>query len=399
MDGPSRHRLGVYLHPDDLTWLEQRGGLPALRALGCTDVAFAASYHAGRWTTPVPGGSLVRFLEDGVVYFRPGDDYEELRPHRHSSVPPTGATPFDRCIDAARAAGLECHAWTVLFHNSPLGRAHRESCVENAVGDHYEYSLCPARPEVQAFGARLVRDVAAHPGLDVVEVEAMGFLGYRHGSHHDKRSIAPDPYLDFLLSYCFCEHCLAGLQGNLVDGTAVRRMVADLLHQQLVDGDAMEPQQLGWQQSFDRLAAALGRRSLLGMLRHRTLVYTGLLASLRAQLPAGVRLSVHLNMDPLFSGSQLGLPFDAVTGHVDEIVVTHYGETPTRMAEMWRGQQGRGARTRVAIWPKAPEFTTDRDLIAVLNLVEEWHLDGVRVYHPALLPWRTVERVLRVLSS
>ena len=62
-------------------------------------------------------------------------------------------------------------------------------------------------------------------------------------------------------------------------------------------------------------------------------------------------------------------------------------------------KKGIGARTRVAIWPKAPEYTSDKDLVAVLNLVESWHLDGVRIYHLGLLPWRTTERVFRVLTS
>ena len=34
------HRIGAYLHPWDLTWLADRGGLSALGGMGCTDVAF-----------------------------------------------------------------------------------------------------------------------------------------------------------------------------------------------------------------------------------------------------------------------------------------------------------------------------------------------------------------------
>ena len=393
------HRIGVYLHPFDLRWLERRGGMAALRDMGCTDVAFPACYHAGRWTTPVGEGGLVRFLEDGVTYFRPGDGYGGIQPAQSRSVEDSGTTPFERCVAAATDAGIEAHAWTVLFHNSPLGRAHPGSCMVNAVEDIYEYGMCPCRPEVQEYGLQLVADVAAHAGLTTVEVEAMGFMGYRHGSHHDKSSFRPDPYLDFLLSYCFCEHCLEGLHGQLVDGPELRGRVADLLRVHLVEGDAMSPQELTWQESFDRLKADLGRRRFLAMIRHRTQVYVGYLTKLKARIPSGVRLSVHLNMDPLFSGSQIGQPFNAVASMVDEIVVTHYGESPQRMAEKWRGQKGIGARTRVSIWPKAPEYTEDKDLIAVLNLVEEWHLDGVRIYHLGLLPWKTTERVFGVLTS
>ncbi len=393
------HRIGAYLHPWDLTWLADVGGMSGLRDMGCTDVAFPASYHAGRWTTPVGGAGLVRFLEDGVTYFRPGEDYGQLQPRSSAMLAEAGASPLETCIEQAAAAGLESHAWTVLFHNSPLGQQHPQSCTVNAVGDRYEYSLCPARPEVQEFGLGMVRDVSAHPGLTAVEVEAMGYMGFKHGSHHAKSSFTPDPYLDFLLSFCFCEHCIAGLQAQLVNGEELRERVEALLRQHICDGDAMDQRRLSWQESFDQLTNDLGRRRFLGMIRHRTQTYVGLLSRLRTVIPETVRLSVHLHMDPLFSGSQIGQPFNSVVSMVDEIVVTHYGDPIGKMSEQWRGQKGTGARTRVAIWPKAPEYTEDKDLVAVLNLVEENHLDGVRIYHLGLLPWRTTQRVFRVLSS
>lgn len=392
-------RIGAYLHPWDLTWLADRGGLPALGEMGCTDVAFPASYHAGRWMTPVGGEGLVRLLEDGITYFRPGDSYGVLQPTPSASIPVSGNSPLEECIEQATAAGLESHAWTVLFHNTPMGQRHPESCVINAVGDAYEYSLCPARPEVQEFGLAMVRDVAAHANLTTVEVEAMGYMGYKHGSHHAKSSFTPDPYLDFLLSFCFCEHCVEGLQQQLVEGDLLRAKVAGLLREHIVEGDAMQQRALSWQESFDQLTKDLGRRPFLGMIRHRTQIYVGLLSRLRGVIPSEVRLSVHLNMDPLFSGSQIGHPFNAIVSMVDEIIVTHYGESTKKMSEKWRGQKGIGARTRVAIWPKAPEYTEDKDLVAVLNLAEEWHLDGVRIYHLGLLPWRTTQRVFKVLTS
>ncbi len=387
------------MHPWDLGWLADRGGMAGLREMGFADVAFPAAYHAGTWTTPVDGNGLVRNLVDGIVYFRPGDGYRDLRPEPCPEMPTTGRTALEECITRASDAGLESHAWTVLFHNSRLGSLHPESCARNAVGDVYEYSLCPARPEVQEYGLQLVSDVAAHEGLTAVEIEAMGFMGYRHGGHHVKRSFVIDPYLDFLLSFCFCDHCKRGLKGLDLDAEELQAVAARLLRRVLIEGDAMAPQNLSWRDSFDRLAAGLGRKMFLAMLRHRTIVYAGFLTRLRSRIREGVRLSVHLNMDPLFSGSQIGQPFQSVASMVDEIVVTHYGETPLKMAEKWRGQKDIGRRTRVAVWPKAPEYTSDKDLIAVMNLVEERNLDGVRLYHLGLLPWRTVERTLRVFTQ
>ena len=397
-----RHRIGAYLHPWDLGWLADRGGLTMLREMGLADVAFPAAYHAGTWTTPVGTNGLVRRLEDGIVYFRPGDDYGELRPASPcAAMPATGRTALEECIARADDAGLESHAWTVLFHNTRLGlHASRIVRAQRGGGRVRVFALSGA-----ARGAG-VRVATRHGcgGSRGAERRSRsrrwGFMGYRHGGHHVKRSFVIDPYLDFLLSFCFCDHCKQGLTGLTGRrGGDCRQVTAGLLHRILNDGDAMAPQDLGWQESFDRLAAGLGRKVFLAMIRHRTMVYVGFLTKLRSRMREGVRLSVHLNMDPLFSGSQIGQPFHSVASMVDEIVVTHYGESPLKMAEKWRGQKSIGKRTRVAVWPKAPEYTSDKDLVAVMNLVEEHHLDGARLYHLGLLPWRTVERALRVFTQ
>ena len=392
-------RTGAYLHPWDLEWLSSLGGTAALRDMGCTDLAFPAAYHAGRWTTPVGKDGLVRFLEDGVVYFRPGKGYGGLRPQPAATVPATGSTPLADCIAAARENGLEAHAWTVLFHNSRLGRAHPSSCAHNALGDAYEYSLCPARPEVQEYGLQLVRETAAHPGLDVVELEALGFMGYRHGSHHDKTSFRLDRYLDFLLSFCFCEHCCAGLAEQGVDGAVLGADIARMLRRELVDADAMAPAGRSDAESGDQLREVLGESRFSAMLRHRVATYGNLLTRMRGVLPDGVRLSVHLALDPLHSGSQIAMPLEAARSLVDEVVVTHYGQSPAAMVECWKGLSAAGLRTRLAIWPKAPEFSSDADLAAVANLVDEAGLDGVRIYHLGLLPWKTTERVFAALGG
>ena len=324
------YRFGAYLHPWDLGWLEDRGGMSTLRELGFADVAFPASYHAGTWTTPVGGKGLMRRLEDGVVYFRSGDGYGELQPRPCPSMPGDGNSALQECIERSNDAGLESHAWTVLFHNSRLGRLNSDSCARNAVGDVYEYSLCPARPEVQQYGLQLVTDVAAHEGLTCVEVEAMGFMGYRHGGHHVKSSFVVDPYLDFLMSFCFCDHCKTGLGALNVDGDELQDLVAGLLRRLILDG---------------------------------------------------------------------GQPFHSVASMVDEIIVTHYGEPPMRMVDKWAGQKNVGRHTRIAIWPKSPEYNEDKDIVAAMNLVEERKLDGLRIYHLGLLPWRTVERVMKVLTK
>jgi hypothetical protein len=50
------------------------------------------------------------------------------------------------------------------------------------------------------------------------------------------------------------------------------------------------------------------------------------------------------------------------------------------------------------VWPKAPQFVGDEDLIKLAALAERHDIDTLAVYHLGLLPWRTIERVARLWS-
>lgn len=393
-------RHGLYLHPWDLDhFLSQHGSLQPLRELGITDIALPSSYHAGRWTTPYGDQGLVRFLEDGCCHLRVEPGEGPLQAEMASTVPADGPDPLDRAIEAATAADLEVHAWTVFCHNSRLGRLHPELCCQNAFGDVYEYSLCPSRPEVQAYVLHLARSLAAKPGLHTLEIEALGFMGYKHGSHHNKSSFSPDTWMDVLLSTCFCSGCTAGIAAQGVDADALRARIRQLLHQAICETDAMQPHQRNRAQSEAALAEDLGEDGLQALLQHRRQLYQQLLQAIRQAVRPDLRLSAHVRLDPLFSGSQLGLPAAELAPHLDSLLSTHYGEGPDKIAAAWRDQDTAGADCRLCFWPKAPEFQGVADLDPLLDLCRERQLSGLRVYHLGLLPWTTTQACLSHLQQ
>jgi hypothetical protein len=388
----------VYAHPEDLRDLAAHGGMARLRELGFRRVAVASAYHAGRWLTPWSRAGAVRFLEDGVVHFRPRADYGPLRPRTSRQVESSGPSPLEAAIHTAREAGLETSAWTVLNHNSRLGRAHPDACVENALGDRYTYALCPARAEVLDYDAALVGDLARHEGLDLIELEALGFMGHKHGSHHDKASFVSEPYGDFLLSHCFCTACQRGIDRAGGDARASRARVAAAIRRHLADGDALAPARSTREAAEARLEAELGE-SFAALLRHRLAVHHAVLDRMREVVAGRCRIAVHVHFDPLTTGSQMGIALRAVVGRLDEAVVTHYGDPPDRIATMWRNQPTGEVPTRASIWPKAPQYESDADLRAVRAVVAERGGVGLGIYHLGLLPWPTIERVARVLAA
>lgn len=412
-----RMQLAIYAHPWDLRDLPAHGGLQRLVDLGFGEVALAVSYHAGRWLTPWNSRGMVRFLEDGTVHFRPRADYGRLRPQTSSEVPAEGASPLSSLIDDAARVGMRSRAWTVCTHNTRLGELHPECTVENAFGDRYSYALCPAQPAVQQYVQTLVTDLAAHRGLDTIELESFGWLGHRHNSHHDKNSFAAEPRSDLLLSLCFCEACRLGMQNQKIEGRdgidveALRQGVQRLLRQHFADGDAMTAavarpsrkelleelrRELG-----DGILAAVGWRLLVQM--------TSIAKARQTAVQASVRVALQTNFDALRGGA--AMPLAVLGGFVDEAVLTTYHEKaeavgaamPHLLAARGGEQnpplpEARWPQLRLCLHPRAPQYQTDADLERVRQLCLEHKVQSLAIYHLGLLPWRTIERAAAVLQ-
>lgn len=400
--------LALYAHPFDLDALAAHGGLARVRDLGFGEIAMATSYHDGRWLMPWHPAGRVRFLEDGTVHFRPRGDYGLLQPQASSAVAAAGPSPLERLCAEAPRHGLRARAWNVFHHNSRLGERHPELCVQNAFGDRYTYALCPAQPAVQQYALAMVRDLAAHAGLGSIEFEALGWMGWKHSSHHDKASFTPRGLLDYALSLCFCACCTARLRAEGGDPELTRAYVLALVQQSIEAADAMAPPPVAerldpqaWQAGDRETVAA--ETAFAAARSARTTVLAELGRQVRAVLPKTVGLAVQVHPAALFTGSQLPVP-QTQGLRADEYVVTAYGENLAAIDKLLQGEtmfliDGPSHRKRLSIWPKAPQFTTDEDLVKVRELAKARGVATIAIYHLGLLPWRTLERVARVLTA
>ncbi len=396
--------LGLYAHPWDLAQVvdEQPGGLARLRELGFDSISHPTAYHAGRWLTPWSRDGLVRFLEDGTVFFRPQDSaaYGVLQPELASSVEAAGdgRSPFDWFCRHAPESGLSTSAWTVFFHNTRLGQMHPDLCVHNAAGDASEYALCPADDDVQRYGLQLAREVGGHEGLNRMEVEALGWMGFGHGGHHNKQAFPVDAHLDFLLSYSFSPAMCGLLRGAGVEVEDVRAKVLTALRRRITQGDALDAVTLPKGEALQLLRSDLGDGQLEALLEVRTQANLAMFARVAGALPDGVRLGTHITFDAMFTGSQLGMEESRIVDQVDDLFLTCYGKGPDKIEAACRDLQPETlAKLHLCILPKAPEFTGDEDVQRLRRLAVERGMAGVRVYHLGLLPWATVERVAGLL--
>ncbi|MBL8730246.1 MAG: hypothetical protein JNM25_17645 [Planctomycetes bacterium] len=400
--------LAIYAHPFDLAALGSHGGLSRLADLGFREIAMATSYHDGRWLQPWNPEARVRFLEDGTVHFRPGADYGVLRPLASSSVPARGPSPLERLCAEAPKAGLRVRAWNVCTHNSRLGLLHPELCIENAFGDRLCYALCPAQPAVQQYVVSMVHDLAGHEGLAAIELEAFGWMGWKHSSHHDKASFVPRGLLDYALSLCFCEPCRTRMQAEDGDPEATRAWALDQIERAVEHADAMAPTPVldgidarRWDAGDP--ATLVAEAAILPARSARIATLAALGRAVRQVVPSGLTCAVQVHPQALFTGSQV--PIAQTQGlRADEHVLTAYGESMDGIRKLLAGEtmfllDDPQHRRRLCIWPKAPQFTGDADLEQVRDLAAAHGIGAIAIYHLGLLPWRTIERVARVLTG
>jgi hypothetical protein len=201
-------RVVGYAYPWDV--LGDPAFVSRVRALGVTEVALAASYHATRAATPLHPQHLVVEAREAALY-RPVRQRawagRRLVPLGAGWVP--GDDPFGAATVRLRAAGISVTAWIVLAHATHLGSAHPDVSVRNYRGDHYPYALCPANPEVRQYAATLAAEAVRGVPIDGVSLEACGQLGVSHNGRHEKTSGVFPPAAQRALSVCCCGYCTA----------------------------------------------------------------------------------------------------------------------------------------------------------------------------------------------
>ncbi|MCB8876840.1 hypothetical protein [Acidisoma silvae] len=185
---------------------------------GLNRISLASAYHAGRFLQPRSPRRTTFSPEDGTIYFRPDPArwaQSRLQPQVASLVAESDVL---RDLVAARdRTGLSVAAWTVCLHNSRLGAAYPDAATESVFGERYAHALCPSHPDARNYVCTLVEDLTHGCRVDAVELETIGFMGYRHGLHHEKDGVGLTAEDDLLLSLCFCPFCRDGAAKAGVD--------------------------------------------------------------------------------------------------------------------------------------------------------------------------------------
>ena len=217
----------------------------------CNAVSVASAYHNFKQLRPhAPAGQKIYVGEGGVVYFQ-----HDLS--RYGRITPVASTllkqidVFRELCDSRESHQLDVNAWTVIMHNSRLASTYSDAATRTTHGDPSPHLLCPAHPDSREFAMALCADLAHNYDLRIIELEAIGFLGFEHGYHHDKIGAPLGEWGNYLLGICFCDSCIERAKAEGVDADRIRSLVQAELDG-IYHGDADVPPDLS---KTDGLAA------------------------------------------------------------------------------------------------------------------------------------------------
>ncbi len=282
----------------------------AIAAAGISAVCVAGAYHAVRALRARGVAPRVIDVPHSAAYWPvEAQRYPaRLRP----AAPPPWAGSAVAAIGSCRSAGLAAGAWLSVLHSTRLASSAPDLALVNCFGDVYRHALCPAHDEVRDYAAALVREATDRLAPDWVELEAIGYHGFRHASLHDKAGVPVSDDTAYLLSLCFCTACrrLSSARGG--DPERLAETVRDEVTRRLAGGPSA---------TIDVAELALLAKVRDGVGADLTA------AAAEPARSAGLPVAVHVGLSPTTVGSRSPLT-TALAALADAVVVSTDGREP-----------------------------------------------------------------------
>ena len=224
----------IFIHPWDITDEGIDNCFDCLAdTCGLNQISIASVYHSGTFVLPHNPKHLVRW-EDGSAFFTPQHSRwreSRLQPILSECVDTAGY--MAHIVDGARRRGWDVLFFTVFHFSHSMAAQYPEACCIDAMGERNRGDLCPAHPDVRAYDLAIVEDLMATYGGDGIRHESMGFAGWSGHFVRNKVDLMPSPRDQYLLSLCFCGHCIERARGEGCDAIPLRRAICRYLYDNL----------------------------------------------------------------------------------------------------------------------------------------------------------------------
>jgi hypothetical protein len=384
--------LSMWTYP----WDVQDQGLDRLVAdlkdrAGLNMVSLATSYHAGRFLQPRSPRQKAYFPEDGTVYYTPDDALwaeHEIRPLMARNVSERGDM-LAALIGAREETGMKVSCWTVCLHNTRLGMLHPAHVTRNAFGNPNFYNLCPSSPAARDYVTTLVGEISARYRPDRIELESPNFMGFAHEYHHEKDGVGLNAEDDFLLSLCFCDHCMARAQAAGVNAAGAKETVGTFIAE-------MCEREIPEKQFPDFPSAGIDafgdHADLHAFLTWRTEPVTSLIADIRNAAHPDTKV-VLIDLADAWLG---GVELEAAAEACDGLILCCYNMEPADVSAQFgtaRTIVGPDKYLGVGLRVFYPEMETAEALAARTQAAIAAGAKGVNFYNYGLIPEKRLDWV------
>jgi hypothetical protein len=168
--------------------------------------------------------------QGGVLYFPPDPKIFQATP-----IQPEVAD-FVRRTNWLRLAGekierykLRMASWTIGAHSTMLGLKYPQYTQHTAYGDTLPHALSIGHDAVRGYLKAICRDLATNYPMYGVQLEAFGWMGVRHGHHHERDLADLNEMEQALLSICFNPQTMQKAQEKGIDAEKARLAVRGVL--------------------------------------------------------------------------------------------------------------------------------------------------------------------------
>ena len=197
---------------------------------GLNTMCLATTYHSGWFIHPHSSRHRAYWSEGGVAYFHPDESLYVDTPIRPA------VSSCAEYTDRLKVVGERLHnynlrlvSWTVGVHNTRLGQLFPDFAQQNVFGDVLPHALSIGHDATRQYLKALCRDLVVNYPIHGLLLESFGWMGLRHGHHHERDLAGLSSFEQDLMSICFNPETVRKAQVLGIDVGKVREVVRGTL--------------------------------------------------------------------------------------------------------------------------------------------------------------------------
>jgi hypothetical protein len=277
-------------------------------------------------------------------------------------------------------------------------------------------NLCPSNPDVRAYVTAMSANIAQYP-IQGLLTETIIHMPYDHGYHHERTMLPLTGTHRYMMSLCFCPHCMAAGRAGGVDMERLRKFVVDEMthffndEHTLLDDTPLDKDKIGalfggligqYMEVRARVVTSLMTQIVEAVKRVRDIPVTfmDMSGGLRG---AGSGMSV-VGKTPTSPARawQDGVDFAALSKVADAMSILGYTHDLRQLEadlSAYRALLPNGYPISVAMRPMPPDSASAQDVANLIRVIMGAKPEWLEFYHYAMMKLSSLDWIKQGLKA